>query len=291
MLKPIALTTVALALPIAAAWAGTPIDEQRALNADGRISVNNLAGEIAVQTWDRDLVEITGDLGRDVEALEITGSERNLSIRVRYPSNTRGNIEETLLRLRVPVSAEVSLEGVSADVRVDGLRGPLKASSVSGDVTANVASASVELNSVSGDVHLVAPSTRTQLQTVSGDILARGIAGAVKADTVSGDVDLTGGPFDSISTESVSGDVRLLDMTLSDTADVRAESLSGDIILRVKQTPDAQVSLKTFSGTLRNDFGARSSGEKRKLEVTLGSGKAHINLNTFSGDIHLGKQP
>ncbi|MEW6168666.1 MAG: hypothetical protein AB1651_13360, partial [Pseudomonadota bacterium] len=94
-----------IAAAFALAWpahAGKPIDERRPLDADGRVAVNNLAGEIKVSTWDRNEVAITGTLGDDVEALEIRGDARNLQVLVRYPRNTRGGVDETLLWLQVP---------------------------------------------------------------------------------------------------------------------------------------------------------------------------------------------
>lgn len=285
------LWTIVGALALAApAYGATPIDERRPLNADGRVAVNNLAGTIEVIGWDRNEVAITGELGEDVEELEISGDANSLSVHVRYPRKTRGSVEETLLQLQVPKTAALDLEGVSADIRVSGIGGPLAASSVSGDIEARVKSAEVRLNTVSGDVVLDAASARTELQSVSGDLEARGLRGTVKAETVSGDLSIDGGPFKSVAVESVSGDLQLLAQALEAGGELRAETLSGQLTVRLAQPPDAQVSLKTFSGTLSSDYGQIQPGERRKLETTLGSGKGRIELNSFSGDIHLGRR-
>lgn len=288
MLKPLMMMVAALALA-APAQASKPIDERRPLDADGRVSVNNLAGSIEVVAWDRNEVAITGELGEDVEELEISGSARSLTVHVRYPRKTRGSVEETLLRLQVPRNASLDLEGVSADIRVTGIGGALSAASVSGDIDARVKSEQATLSTVSGDIVLDAQGGRAELQSVSGDLQARGVRGTVKAETVSGELNLDGGPFKSVAAESVSGDL-LLDVGLESGAELRAESLSGAITVYLKQAPDAQVSLKTFSGELLNDWGQAPPGDRRKLEAALGSGKGRIELNSFSGDIHLGKR-
>ncbi|MDP9140618.1 MAG: DUF4097 domain-containing protein [Pseudomonadota bacterium] len=270
------------------AWASTPINESRPLDADGQLSVNNLAGTIEVVAWDRKEVAISGDLGEDVEALEISGDARKLTIHVRYPRKSRGDIEETLLRLQVPMGAALTLEGVSSDIKVSGTRGALSASSVSGDVEARVASTNVKLNSVSGDISLGAPSTQAELQSVSGDINARGLSGTVKAETVSGNLQLGGDNFKEVSAQSVSGDMQL-DVGLVSGAELRAETLSGEIAVRLQKTPDAKLSMKTFSGMLTSDLAPKGSEERRKIEATIGSGRGVIELSTFSGDIVLSK--
>lgn len=275
---------LALAVPV---WAATPIDEKRPLEADGRLSVNNLAGLIEVSGWDRNEVAITGQLGSDVEKLEISGDARSLVVRVRYPSKLHGGVEASDLRLQVPKAAVLVLEAVSADVRVSGTRGPLTANSVSGNVEARVESEVVALNSVSGDVVVEAPARDAKLQSVSGDIRARSLKGTVEAETVSGDLQLSGKAFRSIEAQSVSGDL-VLDLGLDAAAVLRAETLSGEIRTRLAQAPDAVVTLKTFSGELSGDY-AGASADIREIEKTVGTGKGRIELNSFSGDIYLGK--
>lgn len=283
----IVLGALALAAP---AWAAKPIDEKRPLDADGRVAVNNLAGSIEVVAWDRNEVAISGELGEDVEELEISGTSKSLTVHVRYPRRKNGSVEETLLRLQVPKNASLDLEGVSADIRVSGTAGALSASSVSGDIEARVSSGEITLSTVSGDVVLDAPSARTELQSVSGDVEARGLRGTVKAETVSGDLSIDGGTFKSVAAESVSGDLRLMALELESGAELRAETLSGEIAVRLARAPDAQVTLKTFSGSLRSDFGRAQGDDRRTFEQTLGSGKGRIELNSFSGDIYLGKR-
>ena len=69
---------------------------------------------------------------------------------------------------------------------------------------------------------------------------------------------------------------------------LRAETLSGEIRARLPKSPDAVVSLKTFSGELTGDYAGATAGV-REIEKTLGAGSGRIELNSFSGDIYLGK--
>jgi hypothetical protein len=254
------------AAPASHAGERTAIHETRALAANGKLSVNNIAGTIVVRGWDRNEVAISGTLGENVEKLDISGDAGSLSVVVRYPHHTHGNADDTELELRVPARAQLSIDAVSADVQI---------SDSSGDIDAK---------SVSGDVRLDVGSGRIRASTVSGDLSASGVRGSLSADTVSGDLSLDGGRFTTLKLQSVSGDLNL-QLDLDDGGTLNAETLSGDIELRLPKTPDAKLTMKTFSGELRNGFAGNGDEEVHTLTTTLGSGKGEIDLHSFSGDI------
>src|SRR6188768_102816 len=77
-------------LAVAPAFAATPINQTRPLAADGQVRIENIKGRIVVRTWDKRSVQVTGSLGKGVEKLEISGDERSLDIRVRYPNSGGG---------------------------------------------------------------------------------------------------------------------------------------------------------------------------------------------------------
>jgi DUF4097 and DUF4098 domain-containing protein YvlB len=273
------------AAPASRAGERTAIHETRALAASGKLSVNNIAGTIVVRGWDRNEVAISGTLGEDVEKLDISGDAGHLSVVVRYPSRTHGNVDDTQLELRVPARAQLSIDAVSADVQVSDSSGDIDAKSVSGDVRLDVGSGRIKASTVSGDLSVRAPSYQTTLNSVSGDLTASGVRGSLSADTVSGDLSLDGGRFTTLKLQSVSGDLNL-QLDLDDGGTLNAETLSGDIELRLPKMPDAKLTMKTFSGELRNGFaGTGGNDEVHTLTTTLGSGKGEIDLHSFSGDI------
>jgi DUF4097 and DUF4098 domain-containing protein YvlB len=278
----IVIAALALAAP---AWAGKPVDERRALAPDGAVSVNNLAGLIEVIGWDRDEVHITGELGADVEALEIDGDARKLSVHVRYPRKSR-SVDETVLRLQVPAGAQIELKGVSASLHASGVGGTLTATTVSGAIRVVAAPALLRLNTVSGDIHARGATADAELRTVSGDIDAAGLSGQLKGETVSGDLLLAGGPFSAVVAETVSGDLTL-ELGLESAGTLRAATLSGDIALRLADAANARISMKTFSGRLRNALTPVSTGDKRSLDYTVGSGSTRVELSSFSGNIQI----
>lgn len=272
-----------LALPAIAAD-GKPINETRPLNANGRITVSNVAGLIEIKGWSKNEVQITGTLGAGTEKLEILGGGDKLEIDVVLPKRSR-DVEGSQLFLRVPEGAQVELQGVSADLSVSGIRGTARLSSVSGNVTVDASMAELRAESVSGDLRIKAPSINTRLSSVSGDVHAEKLSGVLRLETVSGDSTLIGGTFSEIILESVSGNFEFTIDGLTPDGEIEADSVSGDLRLTVPKNLNATVVLETFSGDLRSEFGQPVSKARDLWEATLGNGSGRIHMESHSGDI------
>lgn len=269
--------------------AGRPIDERRPLNADGRVSVNNVAGNINVSAWDRNEVFVSGQIGSGVERVEITGDAGALSIAVRLPKRSHSYSGDTDLKLYVPANARVELETVSADVAVEGLKGPLRINTVSGDARISVKSEEVSVTTVSGDLTLRAPSTTTRINSVSGDLHVAGAQGELAAETVSGNLELNGGKFSLLRLKSISGDMRVA-ITLTDRAKVTGETLSGGITMSLPRDLAGSAVLSSFSGDTQVEgiqpVERREKSKKREYQWGGGNG-VQVTLSSFSGDIQM----
>lgn len=280
-----------------AAWAATPINQTRPLDARGKIEIENLKGRIQVRVWDKQEVHISGSLGQGVEKLVVEGDRQHLVVRVQYPKRTGwgsdGKSEPTELLLNVPQFADLEIESVSAEVDVVGTAASeLEIDSVSGDVAVAGAPKQTSIDSVSGDLDLTLNSADVSVETVSGDIRLRGrLNGEVHAESVSGTVliDSKGQRLHRVSTSTVSGDAEA-QIALADGGTFKAESVSGEVQLRVPKSLSARVSAESFSGDIsapgahveKPKYGPGSS-----LEHRYGSGDGEIRIETFSGDAEL----
>jgi DUF4097 and DUF4098 domain-containing protein YvlB len=268
------------------------LNETREMAANGRVIVENMAGSVKFSVWDKAKIEISGELGDDVEKVEISESAKGIHVRVHHKPDIR-RIEDTNLYLRIPVKASVEVESVSADIDVDGSEGDsIVINTVSGDVDADAAPQRLEIHSVSGDVEFEGQTSRSMVETVSGEISLRGVSGEVNVSTVSGDVSLIADEVDRARFESVSGDMKL-DLAVNDGGRLTSDSMSGDLVLRLPAKQQASFTAQTFSGDIRSDFGdaARgSNGPGSVLEYDEGNNGASIRLESFSGDIHIRRQ-
>jgi hypothetical protein len=179
-----------------------------ALNADGRIELDNINGAVHISSWDRNEVKVDAVKYADTKErldeakIEIESAKDVLSIRTKYPEhdhtwnwgsrNNPAGVEYTLTvprRARLDeiklINGSLDVTGVSGEVRASCINGRLEAHDLAGRAkleTINghlearfttLAGNSVELNSVNGSVELTIPSdSKAELEasTVSGGI-------------------------------------------------------------------------------------------------------------------------
>lgn len=287
-MKKIILLGVLLSSPLWAAQ-GTPIQETRSLKPEGAVSVKNLSGSIEVLPWSRNEVELTGTLGAGSRRLEIREHRGTLEIEVVPPLLAR-ELSPSVLRLRVPEAASVTLESLSADLKLSDLRGELRANTVSGEVRISGTPRALRVETVSGDIRFEGRAAQTALQTISGDIEARELSGESRIQSVSGDVEVEGSAWRELSVQSVSGDLEVRINALAPKAEVLLDAVSGDIRLKLADSVQAELKATTLSGALISDA-ARVEipqyGPGRSLSTVFGDGGAQLRVESQSGDLEI----
>ncbi|MFO0043321.1 MAG: DUF4097 family beta strand repeat-containing protein [Pseudomonadota bacterium] len=289
----LAIPVALVALPVVAQ---TPIDRTIPARPDVRVEIANVAGEIRITAWDEPRVAICGVLGKG-SRLEIDGEGGRVSVRVQagrggafWSWGGRG-ADDTRLDLRVPRAAALDIDAVSADVQVDGLDDSreLSIEGVSGEVRVSAAVQRLNVVSISGDIEVRGRGERSVLQSVSGDIEARGLEGEIDLETVSGDARLEAGAVDRLALSTVSGSIEA-DVTPRGAADIRGDTMSGDLRLRVPADLSARIEAATVSGGIGSDFGTvekQEYGSGERLRVRVGEGAARVELESFSGDLEI----
>jgi len=282
------LVITLLALAPLSAFSGQSVDQRWDIDADAAISVENVAGEIIIEGWDRNEAHLTGELGDSVDELEISATKSSLHINV--ANRNERNVDNTELKLMVPYGANIDLEGVSADVDVSNMNNKkLTASSVSGHVKVAASSQWVSIESVSGDVKFGGDTQRISAESVSGDINLSGISGEIEATTVSGDMELSAGSVESAKLETVSGDMTVA-AEVSDNGRLSVESMSGDVSIKLPSSQAGLFRAESFSGRIQTDFGSVDNskhGPGSHLKYAAGNGGAEIRVESFSGNIKL----
>ena len=286
---PLGAVAVLGALPGIAA-AGSPINKKTSASATGTVEISNTVGSVIVTGWDRDEVVITGELSEDAERLEFTKSGDVTRIKVVLPNRSH-HVDDTDLIVKMPGGAGLSVNVVSADVSVKGVRGAQRLQSVSGDVRTEAAGEDVECRTVSGDVAVTGSGKKglITITTVSGDASASRVAGELNANTVSGNVTLGAGETSRSRLRSTSGDLNMTGRLLPD-ARIDAESISGDVRLDLAGPVNGELDISSFNGEIRNCFGpkAQRSSEYapgRELRFRDGTGSSRVRIKTLNGDI------
>lgn len=285
----------ALAL-LASTWslalASTSVDEHRPANPQGAVEIDNVAGSIDVQAWDKPEVAVTGTIGKDVERVEVTGDNNRTSVRVVLPQGMHWGVHEgdAHLVIHVPTNSSVSTSLVSSDLKVSGVRGNLELRTVSGSISGE-GGGDLRINDVSGDIHFTATAAkRIEAKSISGSIVLAGGNADIEAGTVSGDARLTLGTVSRARFKTVSGDISATLGAASD-AQIDGESISGEIKLDFASEPAADFDVQTLSGDIENCFGPKPVepryGPGKRLTFKTGDTSARIHLRSNSGEVHL----
>ncbi|MEE8524235.1 MAG: DUF4097 family beta strand repeat-containing protein [Thermoanaerobaculia bacterium] len=281
---------LAVGLP-SASTAQTEVERTVAAQADGTVKIENISGSVVVTGWDRDQVEITGTLGRDVEELQVDTSGGGVAIRVELPRRSHGGGTSAHLAVKVPRHSDLEVETVSAEITVEDVDGDLETESVSGSVRIDGRPRTVDVETVSGNVEIGAEAAEISVESVSGQVQIRGAAGRLEVESVSGRVEVTGENLLRADIESVSGTIDV-DVSLAAGGDLDVSSHSGTIELRLPASTSARFEVTTFSGRIDNELGppARKVSRytpQKELEFTLGGGDGRINVESFSANVKL----
>jgi hypothetical protein len=274
------------------AHAATPVDEHRAANPQGAVEIDNVAGSIEVQGWDKSEVSVTGTIGKDVERVEVTGEGNRTSVRVVLPEGHHWGMRdgEAHLLIHVPSHSSIAATLVSSDLKVSAVHGGLELRTVSGNISGE-GGGDVHANAVSGDIHLTANSAKViEVRTISGNIVLTGGNADVEATTVSGDAHLTLGTVSRARFKTVSGAVSATLAAATD-AQIEGESISGDVKLDFASAPAADFEIQTMSGDIDNCFGPKPSqsrhGPGARLSFKSGDSSARVRISSQSGDVRL----
>ena len=276
-------------LPLVA-LAGTPIDKRTTADPAGTVEISNTAGSVVVTGWDRNEVEVTGELGDGTERLDFTRGDRLTRVKVVLPDSSR-DVDETTLVVKVPAGSVLSVNTVSADVVVRGVSGSQRLQAVSGDVRTQTSGEDVECRTVSGDVTVEGSGRKglVSITTVSGDATATRVAGEINGSTVSGSFNFGTGETLRSRLRSTSGDLTFAG-ALAPEGRLDFESISGDVRLDLVGPTRGQFDVSTFNGEIRNCFGPKAVRTSeyapgRELRFQEGEASARVRIKTLNGDI------
>lgn len=290
------LTLISFVALLASPAMAKDVDETLDAEADGRVYVSNVSGDIVVKGWNRNQVRVVGEVGDDVEEFifEVDGSETTIKVKVPKRSGHFSNASADL-EISVPEGSSVDVGTVSADIDVSGVNGSLDLQSVSGDIDAVFGGGDIEAETVSGDVDIDGNGEdgEADLGSVSGDISADNLSGNLSAGTVSGDVDVTNGDFERTSLETVNGDIDY-EAVLRDGGKLTATTVNGSIDLDFDGDVSARFEIETFNGSINNCFGPDPKRTSRytpglELSFTEGGGNGRVAVDTMNGSISICK--
>ncbi len=202
----IAAFTAALAVAGAALAGGSysaTFDKTYPMNKAGRVSLENVNGEVEVTVWDRAEVQVhavkeaSSQSRLDAVEINVKASDDRVAIETHYPSSFghlfNSGHAEVSYSLTIPRTARLEIDLVNGPLKAEGVSGGLEVEAVNGTVTLRNVAGDIRVETVNGtqQIALAAldPSASVSLESVNGHIeltLPSGAGADVHAETVNG---------------------------------------------------------------------------------------------------------
>lgn len=272
------------ALTLAVLATATHSDTTFAVRTGTRLELNNFAGSIAVQTWNKNAVRVTAEHSSRV-TIEIEGSGPTLSLEARH---WRGIPTTVDYQVTVPKWMALELSGVNTDISVENSEAEVNAQSVQGDVSVTGGTKSISATSVEGDVRIARASGKIECSSVNAGVRVTESNGQILVSSINGEIDLTGIDSDDVEASTINGGVSY-NGSLKDGGSYRFSTHNGEVAVTVPERANATVSVATFNGEFSSSFPVQLKETRRgkRFNFTIGNGSARVELESFQGEIRL----
>lgn len=188
----------------------------------------------------------------------------------------KGHRRSAVVSLAVPAGASVEVGVVGAGAVISGIKGR------------------TEVRGVNGDTTLVGLAGRVSAETVAGNVEAQAVTGDLRFNSVSGDLTVVDCGGSSVRADTVSGDMVIDLEPAGRPTDIKVNTVSGEVAIRLPHPADAKVEANTASGSVSNAFDDLRVGGQwgaKKITGTLGAGTGRLKAMTVSGSIALLRRP
>ena len=254
------------------------------------LTIDNFSGSVSVRAGEAGAIEVVANKQArrkddlDQIKVDITRTPDGLAIKAEKPPGV-GNAS---VQFEITAPADTRLDGRtgSGSIRVEGLRGAVKAWSGSGSLVVAGALGGVDAHTGSGSIEVRGVGGGTSIDSGSGSLQIYGADGELEAQTGSGSIEVreASGP---VRMDSCSGGI---DYEGSPQGDCRFETGSGSITLHLPAGLDMAVDFHTGSGRIEvaHETAGHVTASKGQLTGVIGSGEeGSIWAHTGSGNIHI----
>ena len=278
-------------------------------------------GDVVIRTWTRDVIDVDISYRASVTSI---GSDDEYDFNVEFKQTDDGiyvtgqesaprsgirnrRIHEYIYEIRVPVYADLNIDGDDGDVVISDSEGQIVIDLEDGDLELeNVDSEHIRIRLEDGDMSMTKCEGDIDIEAEDGDILLKACTGVTLGVRVEdgdigivdtqGDVDIRAEDGDvkleNIRTEKVvlrtaDGDI-VIDGLKSDELDLDIETQDGDVRISVEKGLSAAYRVETDDGTLRVSLpNAEKDRNGEWVKGEMNGGKGSLHIKTEDGDVFL----
>lgn len=301
-------------------WPASSDDRQTktvAIGPNGTLELENFTGDITVTVSNskdvsidiirsargRSQADVRTGLDRVQPEISVVGTRA--TVRSSYRDRPTDYSVSTDFVVRAPEGTRVVINSLRADIKVTGIKGEITATTASGDVVLTDVGVVREAKTANGDVRIKGSTSDDVLDvgTLNGDVVLTNVkARRITANTVSGSVDAHDVACESAALSTINGDI-VYAGALARGGRYEFTSNSGDVRFTPSGSTGYAVQATSFSGEISSAVplqsavrgssltGSSNRGPRRNFgSAKVGDGSATVTLQTFSGDISIGKR-
>lgn len=285
-----------------------------AIGTNGTLELENFAGDIVVAVGGGKDVSIEfvrsshGRTDADAKAglervrpeIEVVGTRA--TVRASYLDRPTSYSVSTDFIVKAPAGTRIVVNSLRADVSITGIKGELKVTTASGDIVLTDVGSIQEAKTGNGDVVIRGSVSDGQLDagSLNGDITITDVkARRITANSVNGSVVAREVTCDAASLSTIAGDV-VYAGSLAKGGRYEFTSNSGDVRFSPSGSTGYALQATSFTGDISSSIAlvgqqgrslTNQRGPRRRAATAqVGDGSATVTLQTFSGDISIGKR-
>jgi DUF4097 and DUF4098 domain-containing protein YvlB len=251
-----------------------------------RLEVENFAGEVNIEVWERDDVRVRVEHS-ERETVELEEADRTLRVRGRSSGASPRSFDYDLT---IPAWMAVAVSGQYTDVYLQGVGAEVSVAVTRGDVDVEGGSGHISLKAVQGEITLRRAKGRVEVMSVNGAVRLSDVAGEITAQATNGSIVLDRIDSTNIDLYTVNGRVSY-DGPIRDGGAYRLVTHNGSIGLTVREDANATIRIRTYNGDFESTFPVRVEGERDRrrgrFTLRLGTGSAGVELESFNGSIRI----
>jgi hypothetical protein len=265
------------------------------VNEGDNLDVESDGGDITVESWDKDEVDVKVDISgseRRVEQFDVDFSQQGNLVSVTGKSDEnnffRWGGQNLTVKFQIMVPKKFNLRGSTSggNIAISDVQGQVRFETSGGDVQAQSIVGTTDLSTSGGDVHLTDITGKVKTETSGGDIECENITGDLNAGTSGGNLKLT----------SIQGNIRGETSGGTITARLKGEnkgmelhSSGGTIYIYVDESIKADIDASSSGGKVTCDMPITIQGDidESELHGKINGGGPVIHAETSGGDVKI----
>jgi len=255
-----------------------------------RISLNNLKGHVLVRGWDKAQVHVVYTVASprlevDSEFLPETGPAEKIHFDTHLlDSNLPASDQVADYTLDVPLGATLEIRNPQGKILVQGMQADASVQSVGADISIRDYSGRLMVHSIAGDIEIIRPSGNVEAYSITGNLhFVSPSTTRLHGSTTSGNIIFEGDFMDrgDYILSAYSGDLEIICPPAA-SFELNAKTLKGKVINTMPMT-----NRRESASSLNSN---RELQARRSLLGTRNTGKATVELTSFSGNIRIRPQ-